>query len=59
MNHLSEKLFNISTYGIAAAGISANFENVKSVILFVGGITLLGLQIYLHIIKIRKEKKGK
>lgn len=57
MNYLSEKLFNLSTYGIIFAGIAVNFESVKSVILFFGALVLLVLQIRLHLIKIKKEKE--
>ncbi|MEN9655105.1 MAG: hypothetical protein RL311_13 [Bacteroidota bacterium] len=57
MNYLSEKVFNISTYGITFAGIAVNFESIKSVILFIGALVLLGLQIRLHLIKIKKESK--
>jgi len=57
MNYLSEKLFNLSTYGITFAGIAVNFESIKSVILFIGALVLLGLQIRLHLIKIKKESK--
>lgn len=57
MNYLSEKLFNLSTYGITFAGIAVNFESIKSFILFIGALVLLGLQIRLHLIKIKKESK--
>lgn len=57
MNYLGEKSFNLSTYGITFAGIAVNFESIKSVILFIGALVLLGLQIRLHLIKIKKESK--
>lgn len=57
MNYISEKLFNLSTYGITFAGIAVNFESIKSVILFIGALILLSLQIRLHLIKIKKEKE--
>jgi len=57
MNYLSEKLFNLSTYGIIFAGIAVKFESIKSFILFIGALVLLGLQIRLHLIKIKKESK--
>jgi len=59
MNHVRDFFFNASTYGITVAGIAVNFENIKSMILFIGAIILLGLQIRLHLIKIKKEKEGK
>ena len=57
MNQIKEIFFNASTYGITVAGIAVNFENIKSVILFTGALILLVLQIRLHLIKIKKEKK--
>lgn len=57
MNHIKDFFFNASTYGVTVAGIAVNFENVKSMILFVGALVLLVLQIRLHLIKIKKEKK--
>ena len=59
MNHVSEKLLNLATYGLSTAGIVVNFENIKSVILFFGAFVLLCLQIYLHVIKIKNEKQNK
>jgi hypothetical protein len=59
MNHVSEKIFNLATYGVTFAGIAVNFETIKSVILFIGALILLGLQIYLHFIKIKNEKESK
>jgi hypothetical protein len=44
---------------MSGVGILVNFENIKSVILFVGAFILLSLQIYLHIIKIKNEKRNK
>ena len=58
MNKIVETYFNAGTYGLTFAGIAVNFENIKSLILFFGALILLGLQIYLHIIKIKKEKNG-
>jgi len=59
LNHFAIKLYNVSTYGIAAAGIAVNFDSIKSVILFIGALILLALQIKLHLIKIKKEKQNK
>lgn len=59
MNLISEKFLNLATYGLSTAGIIVNFENIKSVILFFGAFVLLCLQIYLHIIKIKNEKRNK
>lgn len=59
MNHVKETFLNYITYGMSGVGILVNFENVKSVILFVGAFILLSLQIYLHIIKIKNEKNVK
>lgn len=56
---LSEKIYNGITYGITFLGMWFNFDNFKSVVLFIGALALLTLQIYLHILKIRKEKKDK
>lgn len=59
MNHVSEKLLNLATYGLSTAGIIVNFENIKSIILFFGALVLLFFQIYLHILKIKNEKNAK
>lgn len=56
MNHVSERILNLATYGLTTAGIAVNFESFKSVILFIGALVLLVLQIRLHIIRIKKEK---
>lgn len=57
MNHIKDYILNASTYGMTVAGIAVNFENIKSLVLFVGAFVLLCLQIRLHLIKIKKEKK--
>ena len=59
MNWIAARLYNLSTYGITAAGIAVNVENIKSAILFCGALILLGLQIRLHLLKIKNEKKDK
>jgi len=59
MHHVTDRIFSLTTYGMAVAGISVNFESFKSVILFVLAAFLLMLQIYLHVIKIKKEKQNK
>ena len=56
---MKEYIYNTGTYLLTMLGIWFNFDNIKSGILFIGGVTLLALQIYLHIIKIRKEKNKK
>ncbi len=58
MNHIGEKIFNLGTYGLTFAGIVVNFESIKSIVLFLGALVLLVLQIKLHLIKIKKEKKN-
>lgn len=57
-NYLTDKLFNVCTYGIAGSGIVVNFGDIKAVLLFLGAMILLVLQIVLHIIKIRNERKS-
>jgi hypothetical protein len=47
----------MGTYLLTVLGIWFNIDNLKSAILFFGGVILLSLQIYLHIIKIKKERK--
>lgn len=59
MHQITERLYNLSAYGVAFAGIAVDFESVKSIILFTMGVALLVLQIRLHLIKIRKEKQNK
>lgn len=51
-------LFTMVTYLFTGAGILGNTEAIQKTILFVGGLILLTLQIYLHLIKIKKERKG-
>ena len=58
MNHIGSKFFNWSTYGVTIAGITCDLELLQRSLLSVGGLILLGLQIYLHIIKIKNEKKN-
>lgn len=59
MGHIRSMFINLLTYLFTVTGIVVNFENVKSVILFIGGIILLVLQIKLYLIKIVKERKNK
>lgn len=54
-----EKLCSLGTYSLTAGGIVVNIDNIKSGILFIGALILLGLQIKLHLIKIKKEKDRK
>lgn len=58
MNHVGERILNLGTYGLTFAGIAVDFESIKSAVLFMGALFLLILQIRLHIIKIRNEKKN-
>jgi len=58
MGQVRELFINITTYFLAGAGIVVNFENIKSVILFIGALILLVLQIRLYLIKIKKETKN-
>lgn len=58
MHYVTERIFNLGTYGLAGFGIIMNLETIKGVILFIGALVLLVLQIYLHIIKIRNAKKN-
>lgn len=58
MNQIGEKIFNLGTYGIASAAIAVDFESIKSVVLFAGAMFLLILQIKIHLIKLKKEKKN-
>jgi len=59
MTKIGERVYSLITYGIAGVGVAVNWENVKSIILFIGAIILLGLQIRLHVIKIKKENNNK
>jgi hypothetical protein len=59
MNHVGEKIFSLATYSLTAASIAVDFESFKSYILFAGALILLFMQIYLHWIKIKKEKNQK
>jgi hypothetical protein len=57
MGNITEKLYNLITYGFAFSGIAVTFGDIKSFILFIGALFLLVLQIRLHLIKIKKEKR--
>ena len=59
MHIIAERIYNFGTYAITVTGIVANFETIKSTILFIGGAVLLMLQIRLHILKIKEAKKKK
>lgn len=59
MSQISDKLFNFLTYGFTVSGIVVTFGDIKSFILFIGGIILLYLQIRIHLIKLKKEKENK
>jgi len=59
MSQISDRLYNFVTYGFTVSGIAISFGDIKSFILFIGGIILLSLQIRLHLIKIKKEKENK
>jgi hypothetical protein len=61
MHYITEKIFNGSTWFVTGFYFVSKYlsiETIKSGILFFMGVMLLGLQIHLHIIKIRKEKKN-
>lgn len=55
MNKINEWLFSGSTYTFTLAGIVANFETIKSLILFVMGFVLLTLQIIYQWKKLRDK----
>lgn len=57
MENITEKIYNFITYGFTFGGIAVSFGDIKSFILFVGALFLLSLQIRLHLIKIKKEKR--
>lgn len=59
MHYVTERIYNLCTYGLTIAGIAVNFESFKSVVLFIGALVLLALQIRLHLIRIKKEKDSK
>lgn len=59
MHQITEKVFNITTYGVAVTGVATYIEDIKGIVLFVGGLILLMIQIVLHLIKIHKELKNK
>lgn len=56
MSTIVHKIYNLITYGLVGINIVLNFENVKSIILFIGASFLLSLQIRLYILRIKKEK---
>ena len=57
MGKITEKIYNISAYFLVGTNFVLDFELLKSIILFSGAITLLVLQIRLHLIKIKREKE--
>ena len=59
MADFKEKLFDGITYLFTGVGILANWDSIEKFILFVGGCILLTLQIRLHLLKIRNERKEK
>lgn len=56
MSKLTEKLYALGAYFLTGINIAWDFESVKSVVLFIGALTLLVLQIRLHLIRIEQEK---
>jgi hypothetical protein len=46
-------------YAFSGSYIAMDIESLQSQLLFVGAIILLILQIRLHVLKIKNEKKGK
>jgi len=59
MAEFKEKLFDVATYLFTGVGIVANWESFEKFILFVRGCILLTLQIRLHVLKVRNERKDK
>lgn len=59
MAEIKEKLMSlISTYLFTSAGIIVNWDSAGKFILFIGGVTLLSLQIYLHLLKVKQEREA-
>lgn len=58
MNHIGLKIQNLTAYGITIAGITFDIDLIQRSILFVGGMILLYLQIKLHRLKIKNEKRN-
>lgn len=60
MDQAKEKVFNIVTYGFSLGTFATNYltaENLKGTILFLLTVYFLILQIRLHRIRIKNEKK--
>lgn len=60
MDQVKEKLFNIVTWGFSIGTFATNYltaENIKGTILFFLTVYFLVLQIRLHRIRIKNEKK--
>jgi hypothetical protein len=51
------KFWNWAAHGFSLIGI-VTFQDTKAAILFAGSIVLIGLQIRLHLLKIKNEKKN-
>lgn len=56
---VTNRLVSGFTYMTTFLGIWTNFDSFKSVILFIGALVLLYLQIRLHLLKLKNEKKNK
>ena len=59
MENIKRLILNFFAYTFTGASIAIDMESVKSLVLFLGAIVLLILQIRLHILKIKNEKKAK
>jgi hypothetical protein len=51
------KFWNWAAHGFSLIGI-VTFQDAKSVILFIGSVILILMQIRLHFLKIKNEKKN-
>jgi hypothetical protein len=50
--------FDIASFGIGGGGIAIGLSQAFNTLAAAGGVILLGLQIYLITIRIKKEKKA-
>jgi hypothetical protein len=57
MGEIKDKMLNLITYSTTGAGIIVNWDSIGKVILFFGGLFLLSLQIYLHLLKVKQERE--
>lgn len=59
MENIKRLILNFFAYTFTGASIAIDMESIKSLVLSFGAIVLLILQIRLHILKIKNEKKAK